>query len=398
MGFSTSVGLPQEIAPGGSLGIDVIYTGTEELVAHAAIHHSDLLRLPVSVELRVLRGTGVSGGASGTWTVEGSPYRILGDVLVRSGERLDIGPGVEVRFDTTAQFSVEGEIHALGTATDSVRIIADPLYRQRLNMYGETLNTLSYVRLIGEGLHVWGAQTSLEMSHSVVENGDPRYYSEAIYFFTETGTFTMTDCRVTGANSNGAVRTSGGTVALTDCVIRDGYARGLDMSKSTATVTGCTIADNRGRGVSVWGSSDDSFEVHFTDCRISGNGDGGVGLFGNRVTFTDCVVEGNVKGYHGAGIAMHNRRLEMTRCAITGNVSSYERGGGFYCQGDSTILVDCSVEGNQAAREGGAFYINGEANGGGVRLVNCTVTGNSEPQFYTEDTSTGILRPGESAL
>jgi hypothetical protein len=396
--FSTSVVFPQEIAPGDSLGINITYAGTQEHITHGAIHHSDLLRLPISVELRVLRGTGVSGDASGEWAVEGSPYRIFGDVFVRSGKRLDIGPGVEVRFDTTAQFNVEGEIHVHGTATDSVRIIADPRYRQRMHIYGEALNTFSYVRLIGEGIYVWGAQTSLEMSHSVLDDGDPLRYSEAIGFFTETGTLTMANCRISSANSNGAVRTSGGTVALTDCIIRDNQRRGLDMKRSTVTANGCTIADNGGEGVTVWGSEDDSFEVHFSDCRISGNRDGGVSLFGNLVTFTDCVVEGNVKGYLGAGIAMQNRRLEMTRCAITGNVSSYEGGGAFYCQGDSTILVDCTIQGNQAAHEGGAFYITSEANGGGVRLVNSTVTGNSEPQFYTEGTSTGILRPGARAF
>ncbi|HUQ06860.1 MAG TPA: right-handed parallel beta-helix repeat-containing protein [Kofleriaceae bacterium] len=59
--------------------------------------------------------TQVSGAASGTWTVGGSPYVLTGDVAVPTGAVLQIEAGVTVRFAGHHKLTVHGRLSAVGT-------------------------------------------------------------------------------------------------------------------------------------------------------------------------------------------------------------------------------------------------------------------------------------------
>lgn len=55
------------------------------------------------------------------WTREGSPYRATGDLEIREGETLTIGPGVDVLFERGVSVSVRGAIVVDGTELEPVR-------------------------------------------------------------------------------------------------------------------------------------------------------------------------------------------------------------------------------------------------------------------------------------
>jgi len=67
-----------------------------------------------------INGTDISGDISGTWTKSGNPYILSGNVQIRSGQKLTIEPGVEIRFDGWYRFSVSGQLDAIGAANDSI--------------------------------------------------------------------------------------------------------------------------------------------------------------------------------------------------------------------------------------------------------------------------------------
>ncbi len=60
------------------------------------------------------------GDVTGTWTADGSPYRVQGNITVPEGGSLTIESGVEVIFDAHYQFTVEGMITAIGTESDII--------------------------------------------------------------------------------------------------------------------------------------------------------------------------------------------------------------------------------------------------------------------------------------
>ena len=62
-----------------------------------------------------------AGEVSGTWSVEGAPYVVQGDVEIPDGETLVIEPGVTVQFETNAGLSANGTLTAVGTAASLIR-------------------------------------------------------------------------------------------------------------------------------------------------------------------------------------------------------------------------------------------------------------------------------------
>jgi len=61
-----------------------------------------------------------AGPVNGTWTFSGSPYLIMGEIGIPSGEMLTIEPGVTVEFQGHYKFSVQGQLLAVGNENDTI--------------------------------------------------------------------------------------------------------------------------------------------------------------------------------------------------------------------------------------------------------------------------------------
>ncbi|MCH8253615.1 MAG: hypothetical protein IID36_14305, partial [Planctomycetes bacterium] len=69
--------------------------------------------------------TEVSGTQNGTWTLENSPYVLVGDVFVNAPDTLTIDPGVVVLADGYHRITVEGgELVAVGTPEAPIMMTA----------------------------------------------------------------------------------------------------------------------------------------------------------------------------------------------------------------------------------------------------------------------------------
>jgi len=68
--------------------------------------------------------TNVSGiqydGSGGPWNLTGSPYTVIGDVTVPTGETLTIEPGVQVKFDGYYRIIADGNLTAVGLDTSRI--------------------------------------------------------------------------------------------------------------------------------------------------------------------------------------------------------------------------------------------------------------------------------------
>ena len=75
----------------------------------------------------VFSQTTIPGGdVSGTWLQSGSPYLIEGEITIPNGETLTIDPGCLIEFQGCFGIGINGKLHAIGTAQDSIKFsIAD---------------------------------------------------------------------------------------------------------------------------------------------------------------------------------------------------------------------------------------------------------------------------------
>lgn len=73
------------------------------------------------------QGTNVSGTISmdTTWDIAGSPYIVVGDVIVQNGVTLTIDPDVQVKFDGYYSLYVDGSLIAAGSQTNGIVITSN---------------------------------------------------------------------------------------------------------------------------------------------------------------------------------------------------------------------------------------------------------------------------------
>ena len=64
--------------------------------------------------------TPVSGDQSGLWGVEDSPYQVIGNVTIQTGDTLEIEAGVIVDFTGLYSITINGTLLAFGAINDSI--------------------------------------------------------------------------------------------------------------------------------------------------------------------------------------------------------------------------------------------------------------------------------------
>lgn len=171
----------------------------------------------------------------------------------------------------------------------------------------------------------------------------------------------------TFSGSGGAVFNAG-TLALTNCVVRDneipfgGVGGGLFTTGagSSATVVGCVFSTNRTTGGSSGGGGifadnstlDCSDSIFFGN--ISSNTAGAIHLIsGATGTLARCTFDGNTAPGGGA-VRNTLATLMLTNCIFTANVATSD-GGALWDQG-TTVASQCSFTGNAATNYGGGIF------------------------------------------
>ena len=111
-----------------------------------------------------------------TWTLANSPYQVIGPVRVVQAAILTIEPGVEVRFGGQMLLTVDGQLEALGTVSDSIYFLADTLVPDTGFWQGIDINSSLNAFAHLEYCQLAHAATALEMigngvgSHLELEN------------------------------------------------------------------------------------------------------------------------------------------------------------------------------------------------------------------------------------
>jgi len=229
-----------------------------------------LLSLVVCFTFADTQATDVAGTVSGIWNLAGSPYRVLGDITIPTGQMLTIAPGVRVLFIGHYKFNIYGTVIAEGTEQDSI-------YFTRAYPTEESK---------WWGLRIVEASANTRFGYCVIEYGKA------------TGDFTSIDC------VGGGIMTFRTSPTFYRCTIRRNWAQyaggGIGCYDGVArfdhcVITGNTSAYGYGGGVNCWHS-----QAVFTNCTISDNvGSAAGGAL--RIGQSSCRFENTIFAFSGSG-------------------------------------------------------------------------------------------------
>ncbi|MBL0062457.1 MAG: right-handed parallel beta-helix repeat-containing protein [bacterium] len=285
----------------------------------------------------------VSGEVQGEWTIEGSPYIAVGNLVLTADDTLIINAGVIVKFQAARAFSISGRFECLGEVGDSVYFTqetADPEDRWLgLNFYGTNDADTSIVRYaVIENAGSYNGALQVQTPHLIFEHNTIRNcLGRGIKVRDQT--IEIRDCAIlnnSGGSCGGGIVTQQSDVTFRRCLIADNSAQdggGSCSFNGSITFDSCTFSRNSG---SIWAGAifADSVNVTLTNCLFDSNyaSDGGVGWIvdDSRARIDRCVFKENVAihsdghlGSHGALYMTSPGPQHVTNCLFIGNRGIY---------------------------------------------------------------------------
>ncbi len=268
----------------------------------------------------IASATDVSGNVSGEWTVDNSPYNVVGELTVPTDSTLIIDPGVSVIFQGHYKFNVEtsATLIAAGTESDSIVFTA--------------ANTSEG----WWGIRFFSASDISRISYCHIEYG-----------------------RATGNepdNDGGAIYCSYSNPSISNNTISDNsadYGGGIFCDHSDPIISYNTISNNLG----TWGG-------------------GGIYCINSDPTINGNTISNN-SAYTGGGIYCNFSNSDITNNTISENsangYNNNHEGGGIYCCDSSPTIMNNTISDNSADYGGGIYFISNSS----PMINNNTITGNS---------------------
>ncbi len=166
------------------------------------------------------------------------------------------------------------------------------------------------------------------------------------------------------------------TAGLENLVFRNGTVGSRFTPKSTFTIGGAIYANN---------SSAFIRSCRFENCRADFGG--AIYQYQGTMDWDDLVFVGNTANNEGGGALVYNVTGSATTCTFSGNrcgvvgpgSGSAFKAVGAFATGQSVVLENCTITNNIALDFGAAveFYEHVKFNPGVLRLVGCTISGNT---------------------
>lgn len=284
-----------------------------------------LICLLLLIEFTVQGQTIIPGGyVSGIWESSQSPYHIQGNIEIHYDSTLIIEPGVDLLFDSSYLFTINGRIDATGTLADSVRFTASidsigwkGIYFNQINVVLDSsfLKYCSVTRVKKtneEGGALYIVQSDkIRIDHCLISNNSCEYEA-------------------------GGIQIEEGDIFLTNSIIRDNTAYsgsgGIRCILSSPVFSDLTISNNSSAivGGLYYYSNPDSALIHFKRLNIFNNKGGGIGglalQFAPNVMLDQCNICYN-EGDNCGGIGFYDNSYFSDSIPDGKNSIYFNKGG-----------------------------------------------------------------------
>lgn len=274
------------------------------------------------------------GSVSGNWTADNSPYYIVGDVQVASGQTLTIESGVQVLFEGDFLFTVNGTLRAEGSAPHAI-----------------AFNTI-----------------------------DPSYHWSGISFQSGSSASVLRNCDFINAADSlgGAVRISSAAVTIDSCdFFENSAARGgalAVLSYAEPVITNSNFYDN----TAIYGGAiyaDWNTKPRISNCNLHDN---------------SATNSGGQTG-DGGGAYFTGSNGDLHHCKIWNNTAAKRGGGVFLSSNASTILYENEIYGNSSQLGGGlavSWYVKSYMHDERIYQNTASVSGGG---VYLQDGSSPLM-------
>ncbi len=271
------------------------------------------------------------------WGRSGSPYIVTGNIIVFSGFKLTIEPGVVVKFNKGFAFQVNGVIVANGDKSNPI------LFTSNLEDTGP--GDWGHILLDGAGTDGSSFKyVTLEYAGGSTESASLRLKS--------CHAPTIENCTIRYGGSQGIVVTNlVSELKITDTTVSNNNWRGIYVERTTSTISGCTVSNN-------------------TISTTSSDGGAGIYSYDSNITISDSTISNNIlktNGWgRGGGIYIVYNRANIVNNKIMNNEiasqSDHAVGGGVTTLAATTVIKCNYIKGNSAIMNGGGW-----TGGGGIR-------------------------------
>ena len=353
----------------------------------------------------------VSGPVSGTWTLDNSPYLIIGDIQVDPYTSLAIDPGVEVQFMGDYNLLITGELQAIGTQESNITFscIGDGCSWGGINFqystgasyitYAEITNTHTsalssyysqdttidnvYIHAFsGYALNSNDTFTDLTLSNSLIEDGGNNYYinSENTYLILD-GVILNADNPGTGTGLY-----YGGNIPLS---IRDSefnnFYYGINIQSQSGGAYH-TIINTNFENCNLGTQINSYTNIEFDNCKFINNDDRGI----------DAGTHTSLKVYNSLFQDINNYAIYINENDyIIDNCTFLDNNYGFYQSGYSQSEVRGEIKnsifeghGNSAIRANSSSY--------GPDIINTKVLNNNSGIIEVHDIYNCIVANNDS--
>lgn len=299
----------------------------------------------------------------------------------------------ELVFENTRRISINGPGAALLTISGNS---ASRIFRVRRDVIA-TISGVTMSNGVGqpEGGAIYiepnGVITSLSINNSVISNNQSN--SGGGISTTGSSILSISNSTISGnialANPGvGGVRFDTGTLTITNCTVSGNQSNaanasvgGISAGNSVFTLTDSLITGNSGTfGGGVGGGSPATITNTTITNNQSTNWAGGL-YVGGTTTVNNSTITGNtVTDATGDGGGIYNQgRVTVNNSQITNNSAAF--GAGIFTSGGLT-MTGTSVLNNTSSNTGGGIYNNiGGSSGLPVSLTSCVISGNTASSF-----------------
>ncbi len=326
------------------------------------------------------------GNVSGTWTFGGSPYLIMGAIMIPDNSTLTIEPGVSVNFQGSYKLYVQGRLLAIGNATDTITFTAADTTNGWLGIQFENTPATN------DSSKFYYCKLQYSKTTSASSNQGAFYlgFSKLI----------ISNCRISNCTANtsvggsAAINCYGGSPVITHNMITHNITTnigalnggGIFCWLSSPVISNNIISNNTsnyGGGICCDNSSPKISNNTISKNTVSFDG-GGIYCNNSNSEITGNIISGNTASMGGGGISIYSGSPVFINNTISNN-TAYNSGGGIFCDYSDPTINNNTITNNSAAKGGALFFTLYSS----LSLYNTILWGNSAstsgPQVYLDD-------------